>query len=557
MDKDALKELLERLIAQWENEVVEFKEAGDNYSTSDIGKYFSALANEANLRSEERAWFVIGVNNKSRQVVGTDYRLDPERLQSLKYQISQGTDPSVTLREIHTLAHDDGRVIMLEIPSAPRGMPIGWNGHCYARAGESLVALGMDKQDEIRQQVSGLDWTSQIVPDASLEDLDEAALAHAKSTFARKHANRVSLEEVQAWPDLTFLDRTKLTFRGQITRTTLLLLGKPESSVLLSPHPAQLTWGLEGEETAYTHFGPPFLLATTALYQEIRNVQIRVLPDDALLPVEVSKYDQSVVLEALHNCIAHQDYTLSGRVVVTEHNDRLTFENTGKFFEGEPHDYITGKKTPLRYRNPFLAQAMAEMNMIDTMGYGIARMFKAQAARYFPLPDYDLGQPEQVKMIVYGRVLDPAYSRILIQKTDLLLQDVLALDRVQKKQPLDGLTVRRLRKAGLVEGHKPNLHVSASIAQASGNKADYIRTRAQDDDFYRKQTIDFIEKFGSASRDDIEKLLLDKLSDGLNQDQKTSKISNLLAGMRRKDIIKNIGSRKASKWVLGSRTPEK
>lgn len=338
MDEDALKELLKRLIAQWENEVVEFKEAGDSYSTSDIGKYFSALANEANLRSEERAWFVIGVNNKSRQVVGTDYRLNREHLHSLKHQIAQGADPSVTLREIHTLAHEDGRVVLLEIPAAPRGMPIGWNGHYYARAGESLEALDPTKYDEIRQQASGLDWTSRVVPDASLEDLDEAALAHAKSTFARKHANRVSLEEVQAWPDLTFLDRTKLTFCGQITRTTLLLLGKPESSVLLSPHPAQLTWRLEGEETAYTHFGPPFLLATTALYQKIRNVQVRVLPDDALLPVEVSKYDQSVVLEALHNCITHQDYTLSGRVVVTEHNDRLTFENTGQFFEGKPRD---------------------------------------------------------------------------------------------------------------------------------------------------------------------------------------------------------------------------
>jgi len=47
------------------------------------------------------------------------------------------------------------------------------------------------------------------------------------------------------------------------TRAALLLLGKAESTGLLSPHPAQLTWKLEGPEHAYEHFGPPFLLSTT------------------------------------------------------------------------------------------------------------------------------------------------------------------------------------------------------------------------------------------------------------------------------------------------------
>lgn len=248
---------------------------------------------------------------------------------------------------------------------------------------------------------------------------------------------------------------------------------------------------------------------------------------------------------------------MGGRVVVAENSDRLTFENLGQFFEGVPGDYVAGHKTPLRYRNPFLAQAMAQLNMIDTMGYGIARMFKAQAARYLPLPDYDLSQPGQVKMTVYGRILDPAYSRALIQNTALSLDDILALDRVQKRQALDVATIRRLRKSGLIEGRKPNLHVSASVAQASGQKADYIRTRAQDDAFYRKQILDLIDKFGSASRSDLEKLLLDKLSDALTKDQKMRKISNLLAAMRRQGIITNIGSKKTSLWVIPSGTRDK
>ena len=556
MDQTHLQALLIDLIASWENEVIEFKQAGKEYSTDDIGKYFSALANEANLRGEEAAWLVFGVHNKTRQVVGSDYRLQYERLQSTKMQIAENTEPSITFRNIHELQDPNGRVVLFEIPAAPRGLPISWKGHYYARAGESLTNLGLDKLDEIRQQTISSDWTAQIIPDATIHHLDETALEKARASFARKYANRFSSDEISQWSLPVFLDRAKLTQDGKITRSTLLLLGKPESSYFLSPHPAQMTWKLEGPERAYEHFAPPFFLTTSALYQKIRNIQLRILPDDALLAVEVAKYDQKVVLEALHNCIAHQDYNRSGRIIVTEQPDRLIFENEGSFFEGTPDDYIAGNKTPRRYRNPSLVQAMTELNMIDTMGYGIHAMYLGQARRYFPMPDYDLSDPLAVKMTVYGHVVDPAYSRLLIQKTDLPLTDILCLDRIQKNLPVSEATIRHLRRNGLIEGRKPNIHVSAIVAQATASKAEYIRTRAQDDTFYAKLIIDYLTKFGKASRAEIDKLLWTKLSDALNEEQKSKKVANLIANLRRSERIHNAGPRKSPVWTLAKKNAE-
>ena len=344
MDHENLHQLLNHLLTHWENEVVEFKQAGTNYPTSDIGKYFSALSNEANLRGLESGWLVFGVNDKTRSVVGTNYRMETDRLKSTKNQITQGTHPSLTFRDIYELSHENGRVVLFKIPAAPRGMPIAWQGHYYGRAGESLTSLGLDKQDEIRKQNSADDWTAHIIPEATVEHLDEDALKRARNMYAEKYANRFSEETVQKWPIKTFLDRARLTRDGKITRTALLLLGRSEASHLLEPHPAQMTWKLDAEERAYEHFGPPFLLNTSALFQRIRNVQIRILPEDTLFTVEVSKYDQRVVLEAIHNCIAHQDYTRNGRILVTELSDKLIMENEGRFFEGKPHDYIEGQK---------------------------------------------------------------------------------------------------------------------------------------------------------------------------------------------------------------------
>ncbi|MBZ9539832.1 putative DNA binding domain-containing protein [Modicisalibacter tunisiensis] len=550
MDEQALKQLLHSLIERWESEVVEFKRGGKGFSTSDLGKYLSALANEANLRACESAWLVFGIDDKTRHILGSEYRQAPGELDKLKMQIADGTEPSITFRDIHELEMPEGRVLLFEIPAAPMGMPIAWLGHYYARAGESLTGLGLDKLDSIRRQTDATDWSVQLIPRATLDHLDPEAVSKARESFAKKYANRFEPGEVMGWPLATFLDRAKLTLDGRVTRAALLLLGKEEAAPLLSPHPAQLTWKLEGPERAYQHFGPPFLLATTQLYQRIRNIQLRLLPQDELLPIEVSKYDQKIVLEALHNCIAHQDYSRNARVVVVEQSDRLVFDNEGSFFEGEPDDYLEGHRVPKRYRNPFLTQAMAELNMIDTMGYGIHDMYSRQARRYLPLPDYDLSKPGAVRLTVHGGVVDSAYSRLLIQQTDLALVDVLALDRIQKQLPIADDAVARLKRAGLIEGRKPNYHVSASVAGATASKAEYIRTRAQDDEFYAKLLKDYLEKFGQANRSDINALLLDKLSDALTYKQKYNKISNLLTKLRRQGVIVNKGSDTAPRWCL-------
>jgi ATP-dependent DNA helicase RecG len=555
MDKVELQILLDKLISTWENEVAEFKQASGGFSTSDIGKYFSALSNEANLRGIDSAWLVFGINNNSRSVVGTDYRPEPERLQGLKHQIAEGTEPSISFRNIYELdtgthTNEGGRVILFQIPPAPRGMPIAWQGHYYARAGESLTSLGLDKQDEIRQQTMATDWSAQIVPNATVNDLDPSAIHKAREAFTLKHANRISADEVAEWSDSTFLDRAKITQGGKITRTAVLLLGKAESAYLLSPHPAQMTWKLVGAEQAYEHFSPPFMLNTSSLYQRIRNIQLRLLPRDELLPYEISKYDQKIVLEALHNCIAHQDYSFNGRVIVTEKMDKLILENEGGFFEGVPEDYILGEKTPRRYRNPFLVQTMAELSMIDTMGYGIHQMHSKQAERYLPMPDYDVSDTDAVRLTIHGSVVDPAYSKLLMREGGLPFEDVLALDRVQKRLEISDKAIKHLRRDKLIEGRKPNFHVSANVASATASKVDYIHTRSLDDLHYKKLITEYLTKFGKASRKDIDDILQDKLSDFLSIEQRKNKIGHLLTSLRVSNAIYNAGSKTAPEWRL-------
>lgn len=559
MTTDELLEILDALIADWESEVVEFKRARQSsFSTSDIGKYFSALANEANLRRRTRGWLVFGVDDKTRTVTGTDYRPDRERLDGIKQEVANGLAPRMTFREVHELVLEAGRVVMFEVPAAPRGLPVAWNGHCYAREGESLAALADDKRDEIRAQSADQDWTAVVVPGATLSDLDADALSTARSAFLTKHGERLDADDVASWSDAIFLERCRLaTPGGGLTRAALLLLGRPAAAVHLTPHMAQLTWKLVGQETAYEHFDPPFLLATTRLYRRIRNVEIPIQPEGTMAQVRLAKYDEAIVLEALHNCIAHQDYGRHARILVTEHPYELTFESEGRFFDGRPEEYVTGDRTPRRYRNPTLVAGMVALNMIDTMGTGIGKMVRGQIRRHLPLPDHDVvSDPERVRVTLYGRVIDPAYSRMLIARTDLSPSDVVVLDRVQKRLPIAKDEAARLRKAGLVEGRYPNLHVSARLARLTDQQAEVITNRRQDDQFLCKLVVDYLTEYGSATRPKLDELLRTKVGGGLTASQARRRIAHLLTLLRREGRIEVDRPGPGGRWVLSSLTKD-
>lgn len=212
------------LLSNTENEIVEYKEAKTNFDLNKLGKYFSAISNEANLKGVKGGYLIFGISD-SRKVVGTKYRLTAKELLSLKKEIADKTTNRITFVDIHEIQHDQGRVLVFEIPSAPSGMPIAWNGHYYGRDGESLSPLNISEMERIRAQTKLQDWSAVILPEASIDDLDETAISIAREKYFKK--NPKLIDEASAWSVETFLNKAKLAINGKITRATILLLGKP------------------------------------------------------------------------------------------------------------------------------------------------------------------------------------------------------------------------------------------------------------------------------------------------------------------------------------------
>ena len=549
MTNSDLIELLRDLCSQpHEQQWLEFKL--NSIDHEQIGEYISAMSNGSTLANKPFGYLVWGVEDGTHAIRGTTFTFVNAKHgnQDLELWLRTYIEPKINF-EIFEFDCDEKHIVLLRTPSA-KSEPVNFQRRSFVRVGSNKTELR--KYPDWMRIIynSQEDWSAKVIEKANIADLDRQALKIAREKFKEKNTNTAYSNLIDGWDEVTFLDKARITIDRKITNTALLLLGKPESTHYLLPSIAEITWKLDTEEKAYEHFTVPFLLTTTQVMQRIRNIQVRFYPDFELLATTVNKYDTKSILEAIHNCVAHQDYSLQSRIIVTEKVEKIIFTNAGNFFEGMPEEYCLGEKTPKRYRNSWLVNAMHGLGMIDRLGYGIHTLYVSQRNRFFPLPDYILSDPQEVVMYMYGQTIDDNYSKLLIERRDLSLSQVTLLDKVQKQTPIPDDSANMLRKEKLIEGRKPNYFVGKEISQATDKKAEYSKNKAFDKQQYFEWIIKSIQEHGSLSRKDIDELLWNMLPAWMNAEQKSNRIKNLISELRSTGKIENTGSDKNSVWIL-------
>lgn len=504
-----------------------------------LGEYISGLSNAACVNNQAFGYLILGVDDNDHSVKGSNYNFKTRKQgnEELEFWIRRYLSPSIRFEYFECNYDASHKIEIFRIPAAV-GEPTNFQGKAYIRLATSLTQLKDYPLYAKHIYNSQEDWSAKIIERATIDDLDPKAIQLAKEKFKEKQAGKSFYKEIDDWSNALFLDKAKITIGGKITNTAIILLGKSESTHFISPSVAQITWKLDTDQKAYEHFGTPLFMSINDVLKQIRIVRHKFFPNNQLIATEVLNYDAEVILEALNNCIAHQDYSYHSRILLTEKANKLIFENAGSFFEGKADDYLLGKKTPDKYRNKFLAEAMFNLNMIDSMGYGIHKMTKSQYQRYFPLPDYTKSKRDEVVLEIYGNAIDENFSKLLIEQiNEINLTEVILLDKVQKGQPITKEASILLKKKNFVEGRYPNLHISANIAAVTGDMADYMKQKGIDDSFCQQIILDYLKKFKMAKRAELEAVLLDKLPDVLDIQQKKNKVKNNLQTLKKQGLI--------------------
>ena len=542
--------LLNKQIAEIGKEVrsLEFK---SNYQDADrLGKYISALSNGACLDNEEFGYLYFGVEDETLVLLGTTFdasRIKARGNQNLEIFLRQYVTPKIDFKIEEFYDESEKRFVVFTVPAA-KGEPTCFMGIPYVRVDSSVTDLRPYTEWMRTIYNSQKDWTAEVIADATMDDLDKDAIAKAREGYKQRFPKLA--DECDGWDDKVFLDKACLTIGGKITRATLLLVGKETSAHKLN-HIAQIVWKCFQDGQVFGDiYTIPFIRTTSELLGRIRNYRFKIYPKNSLIPAEVWKYDTESILEGMHNSIAHQKYEAGARIIVTEKQDSLKFQNDGSFYEGDYKQYITGEKTPKSYRNPTLVKAMVNIKMIDTQGYGIHKMFQSQKDRFLPMPDYDLSTSNEVVLNLPGTIIDENYSLMLMENQNLTLTDAVLLDQVQKGHPISSEAVAMLRKRKLIEGRLPHIFVSKNIAQATDRKVEYSKHKGLDFKKCKALLLEALEDHQSLSREEIDRLWWNLLPDTLSDKQKKAKVGNMLTKIREEGVIINKTQGNSSMWSL-------
>jgi ATP-dependent DNA helicase RecG len=529
-----------------ENEKCEWKEykslkhyvAGNE--GRDIISYVSAIGNM------KGGHLIIGVQDKTLNIVGIQDFADYS-IENIKFRVV-GNCPNLNVDlfkvEEYTTTDSNKTIWLFHIPRHQFRLPIYAHKKTWQRIDDNLVEMTKARLDAIITELLPTeDWSAEIVEEANLTDLDANAIEKAKFEFLKRNPKYV--DELPTWSDAKFLDKALITIKGKITRTALILLGREESEHYLGSF-VKIRWNLKSlnnQDKDFEIFSIPFILTVDEVFAKIRNLKYRYLRDGTLFPDEVLRYEPFNIREPLNNAIAHQDYTKAARINVVEfEDDHLVFTNYGSFLPKSVKDVVLNDSPEEVYRNPFLVNAMKNLDMIETQGGGIRKIFNFQRSRFFPMPDYDFADGK-VKVTITGKILNEDFARILIKNPNLSLDDIMLLDNVQKGKLITDEEYKYLKKTKFIEGRKPNLFLSFKVIAPTKNEklmAEYLANKSFDDAHFKEMIIKYLKKFGATKRSTIDNLIIPKLSAAFSEEQKKGKVIYFLSTLRKERKIQNL-----------------
>jgi ATP-dependent DNA helicase RecG len=240
------------------------------------------------------------------------------------------------------------------------------------------------------------------------------------------------------------------------------------------------------------------------------------------------RYDDFTLREPLCNCIAHQLWTAGARIEVVEfEDDRLIFQNYGPFIPTSVMQVVMNDSPSSYYLNPFLVEAMRNVDLIDTEGGGIKHLFELQRERMFPMPEYDINDGK-VKLTITGHVDNKAYADLLVERPELTLEEVMHLDYIAKRHPerLTSAQIEKLVEKGLIV--KQGQDYIISMEGTSKSVLDDLNDRQKDALTFFKGKIsssDYANRYGVSTKTakrDLSDMSDKKLID-IEGDRKTSR----------------------------------
>jgi ATP-dependent DNA helicase RecG len=519
-----------------EDRDLEFKTAENSFSKDkDLPDYCAAISNEGGGK------LILGVTNKGKVVgtksfSGTHNTLSNELLQKIKIRV-----------DVEELKHPEGRVLIFHIPSHPLGQPVKYKGKYKMRAGESLSEMDNATLKKLLNETE-TDFSSQIITDLSLADMDDQAIDNFKKLWAKKaqRADYLSYSNEKTLRSIGLLSEKGLNY------ASLILFGKKEKiDELAAGSEIIFEWRQDLKKIQYDYrknWREPFFKIYNDVWETINARNIRFPFQEGLFQREIYAFSEKPIREAVLNAVAHRDYTIHNRSIFIKVSPKEFFiESPGGFPYGITIENILHETY---WRNRRIAEALEKAGLVERSGQGMDDIFESTIKEGKGLPDLSGSDDFSVRLRIPAQVKDKNFimfiEKITREKQIILsFNEIYELEKIREHQPVTEIEYKKkFLDIGIIE----------RVGKTSGAK--YILSHKY---YAHEGKIGEHTRLRGISRKKCKTLILDHLEKNKGYlhdlcvtfpELKQMDISNLLQELKREKKIRFVGSSKAGYWEL-------
>lgn len=379
-------------------------------------------------------------------------------------------------------------------------------------------------------QLSLLDFSAQIIVDATVEDLDANERQRLRSIIKMRKGERALLELSDEELDKAL--RLVKEENGKIypTVTGMLLIGKEERLQELMPTAKASFQVLEGTSVRVNEqLAKPLL----AMFEIFENYMKAWNPERemeyGLLRIPIPEFSEAAFREGLVNAFCHRDYSILQMVRLAVEDEGLSISSPGGFIDGvNLHNLLTVEP---HGRNQALADALKRIGLAERTGRGIDRIFEGSIIYGRPLPDYSESTERYVKLFIQRAEPDLPFTRMIAEEENrrgrmLPINSLLILSalRTQRRASIGELAqavhiseartkanVEQLLESGLVEangsGRVRAYILSAKIYREQDNMAGYVRQTGIDELKFEELVMKLAKQQRYVTRSNVSELL--------------------------------------------------
>lgn len=364
---------IEDVIKLPEGKTIEFKENAE--SRAKILATVIAFSNTSGGR------IIIGVKDKTKQLVGIN---NPQELsEALVNMIHDSVEPKL-LPNLEVISFRNKHLIIIEIyPSALRPHYERSKGKlksAYIRIGPTTRLADSDLLKAIERSALPKTFDEELCYESSCEEIDLREVAQLFTHQRKLTTNDLVTLGVYAKDRETLIP----TVGGVLLFSKNRLKYFPDAWVQLG-----VFEGKDKREILSNQKITGSLPETVDEAMSFIKKNLRVgLKIENIKHTEVWEIPRVALREALINAIVHTDYSLKGAPIrVAIFSDRIEIENSGLLLWGLTIEDL--KMGISKLRNPVIARAFNELNLIEQWGSGIRRMIGACEEAGLPPPLFE------------------------------------------------------------------------------------------------------------------------------------------------------------------------